>query len=207
MSSRKASELASEFRKRLERLDETRNRIELAHAAKHLRIVDVEAAYAGLFLQVIVAYESTLEAFVLGLLVRPGGLVSADPNVRGSVRVRTFAHALKLTAGPNARYASWISKDDIQGIAALVLNRGLPFHTQGIDWHYVHQCRYIRNAIAHPSNHAHEQFRTKVLGNTPLPWRERTVAGYLRGRGTGTAQTRWEVFAAGLQGFVQGMIA
>ena len=207
MSSRKASDVAFEFQRRVARLDSTRQRIELAYGAGHLHVVDVEASYAGLFLQAVVAYETAIEDFVLGLLVRPGGVKSKDNQVRARVNVRSFKHALELAAGPGSRYPSWIG-EDVKTIADALLNKGLPFKRTAplLDWNYVKKARYIRNAIAHPSEYAQEKFERHVVQGVPLPRRERTVAGYLRGRATGAAQTRWELFVAGLNLFIRDVV-
>jgi len=202
MSSRKANAIAGEFHKRVQRLDRTRHRIEQAYSRGLLHLVDVEASYSGLFLQVVLAYESAMEDFVLGLLVRPGGVASQDPNVRGSVSVRSYSHAHDLASGPGGRYPSWIGKKDLLDISKLLLKKGAPFDAlPPTQWHFVEQSRYIRNAVAHPSENALNQFRRHVIQSTPLPKREQTVSGYLRGRGT-PAQTRWELFVAGLDMFV-----
>lgn len=208
MSSRKASGVAAEFQRRVARLNSTRERIELAHRAGVLHVADVEASYAGLFLQAVVAYETAIEDFVLGLLVRPGGVKSKDAKVRARVTVRSFAHALELASGPGSRYPSWIGDQDLKSIAEMLLNRGLPFKRTApvLDWNYVKKSRYIRNAIAHPSEHAQKKFEKHVVQGVPLPRRERTVAGYLRGRSTGAAQTRWELFVAGLNLFVRDVV-
>jgi hypothetical protein len=170
----------------------------------------VEASYTGLFLQAVVAYESTIEAFVLGLMVRPGGVASSSNAIRARVNVRSYAHALELASGPGRKYPSWIGERDLTDAAVLVLKDGRPFVRDANDpplsWHYVKQCGYIRNAIANPSEHAFRQFERHVLQSTPLLGRERTVAGFLRGRGTGSSQTRWEMFVAGLNQFVSNVV-
>lgn len=203
MSSRKAKEVAEQFHAKVTRLNRTRERIEHAHRQGLLRVTDVETSYSGLFLQVVLAYETAMEDFVLGLLVKPGGIVSEDSSVRGSVNVRSYAHAHELASGPGGRFPSWIGNKDLLAIAKLLLNKGAPFvSVSSAQWHFVEQCRYIRNAVAHPSEHALSQFRRHVIQSTPLPQREQSVAGYLRGRGTSAAQTRWELFVAGLGVFV-----
>lgn len=211
MSSRAANRIALDFHSKLMRLDSTRQRIEQACHAGSLHQVDVEASYTGLFLQAVVAYESTIEAFVLGLMVRPGGIASSNRAVRARVSVRSYAHALELACGPGRKYPSWIGEKDLTDTATLVLQRGKPFVREAqepsLSWHYIKQCGYIRNAIAHPSGHAIRQFEKHVLQSTPLPRRERTVAGFLRGRGTGSTQTRWEVYVAGLNQFVSNVVA
>lgn len=210
MSSRNASQLAGDFQGKVTRLDTTRRRIEGAHSAGVLHQVDVEASYTGLFLQAVVAYEATIEDFVLGLMVRPGGVSSSDRTVRARVSVRSYAHALELASGPGRKYPSWIGQKDLTEAAKLVLHRGKPFVREAtyppLSWHYVTQCGYIRNAIAHPSQHALRQFQKHVLQATPLPRRERTIAGFLRGRGSGTPQTRWELYVAGLNQFVHNVV-
>lgn len=201
MSSRKASSIAGDFQRKVLNLDATRNRIEEAYLRRLLHLKDVESSYAGLFLQLVVAYETAIEDFVLGLLVRPGG-VKSSKGYRARVTVRSYGHAQKLAGGPSSNYPSWIGQEDVKNIADLLLHNGGSFRRADppVDWHFVQQARYIRNAIAHPSQHALTKFQKHVLQATPLPPRERTVSGYLRGR-VGP-QTRWEIFAAGLVVFI-----
>jgi hypothetical protein len=178
MKSKKATSIAIAFQKSAARLDATRVRVEQAHAAGKLRVKDVEATYTGLFLQIVLAYETALEAFVLGLLVRPGGIESAHARVRGRLKVRSYSHALQLASGPKSRYPSWIGKEDVKAIAELLLHKSAPFDATAptpLNWHYVEQIRFIRNAIAHPSDHAQHQFEKNVIQATPLPRGERSA--------------------------------
>lgn len=202
MASRRADRIARSFFSKVKRLDNTRRRIEAAFRNEAIRLSDVESTYTGLYLQAVLAYEAAIEALVLGLLVRPGGIRSMDPHVRARVTVRSYAHALELASGPGREFADWMSKHALLARATMLLHDGAPFTRLGEhDWAYVHRAKYIRNAIAHPSRHALAMFTRKVIGATPLPAKERTVAGYLRGS-AGTAQTRWELNVAGLSVFV-----
>lgn len=208
MSSRKASQISLDFRRRIARLNDIRERLERAYVGRHLRLEDVEASYAGLFLQVVLGYEAAIEDFVLGLLVRPGGVASAAVGVRSHVKVRSYSHARKLVSGPGRPYPSWMRKDDVQNIADLFLVDARPFaNGSGLSWHYVNQSNCIRNAIAHPSDHAREKFERNVIGSTPLPRRERKVSAYLRGRASAGPQTRWETVSLGLWTFVNEVVA
>jgi hypothetical protein len=204
MSSRKAASLADAFSRKVARLNSTRERVETCYLGKGLRLGDVEAMYAGLFLQAVVAYESTIESFILGLMVKPGGVKSSNPKVRSRVKVRSYSHALEVAAGPGRKFPQWIGRKDLEDASTLLLHEGSPFSRSSliaIDWTYVDKCRYIRNAIAHPSEHAIAQFQKHVLQSTPLPWRERTVPGFLRGSAS-AGQTRWEMYVAGLKLFI-----
>lgn len=199
MPSKSASDVAARFARRIRSLDKTRNRIEDAYLNHQLRLCDAESTYAGLFLQAVLAYEAAMEQLILGLIVRPGGFVSV--GVRPRVQVRSYAHALELASGPGRPYAEWIGKDALLAKANAFLLNGKPFSTlSDAEWSYVNKSRYIRNSIAHPSKAAQEVFRRKVIGSTPLPARERTVYGYLRGVSGG--QTRWQLHVAGLSIFV-----
>lgn len=208
MSSRKADEIAIDFKKRLTRLNGTRQRIEQAHSDGHLHLIDVETAYSSLFLQAVVNYETAVEQFCLGLVVRPGGVRSTKPDVRARVTVRSYSHALDLANGPGGRYPAWLGENDLKNVAKLLLHDGLPYaRGSGLSWHFIKQCAYIRNAISHPSQHAYGQFKKHVIGETPLPRRETKVAGFLRGRLAASGQTRWETYVAGLASFVTSTIA
>lgn len=203
MPSRKASDISKRFSAKALVLDGTRNRVELAYQAGHLRLADVESSYAGLFLQAVLAYEAAIEDFVLGMMVRPGGVVSGLAGVRSRVKVRSYSHALDLASKPGREYADWIGKDQLLSKAKIFLGEGKPFSSLADgDWIYVIKSKYIRNAIAHPSKAALESFSRRVIGSTPLPARERSVHGYLRGVAVTGGQTRWELHVAGLNVFV-----
>jgi hypothetical protein len=99
----RADGIALDYQQRIKRLDATRLRIEEAYRRGILHPVDVEASYAGLFLQAVVAYETSMEDFVLGLMARPGGVVSGNSSIRGRIKVRGYSHAQQLTSGPGGR--------------------------------------------------------------------------------------------------------
>lgn len=201
MPSKNASEIAARFTRRVKSLDKTRLRIELAYQKHGLRLCDAESSYAGLFLQAVLAYEAAMEELVLGLIVRPGGVISANAGVKPRVQVRSYSHALELASGPGKPYADWIGKDALLSKANIFLFNGKPFTSlTDNDWSYVTKSKHIRNTIAHPSKSAQENFKKRVIGTTPLPSRERTVYGYLRGVSGGL--TRWELYVAGLSVFV-----
>ncbi|WP_140655483.1 hypothetical protein [Rhodanobacter glycinis] len=208
MPSRKASEIAVRFTKKVTDLNKTRARIEVAYDNHHLLLRDVESSYAGLFLQAVLAYEIAMEDLIIGLIVHPGGLASSSSGVGPRLKVRSYLHALELAAGPGKDFADWIGKDSLLAKANIFLRQGKPFTTlQPNDWLFVTKSKYIRNAIAHPSKAAVEKFANKVVGSTPLPVRERSVYGYLRGTSGATGQTRWELYAAGLNMFVNSVAA
>lgn len=204
MPSSSALRLASKFSRAVGRLDNTRIRADQARVRGLLRIRDIEVFYSGLFLQLVVAYEACIEEFVLGLVVRPGGVESSVAGVSGKLSVRSYAHALSLASGPNRDFADWLSKNQLLKRAELLLRAGKPFSiTVSSQWDLVEKARLIRNAIAHPSDSAKRKFERNVIGSTPLPTAERTVGGYLRGQiSSAPSQTRWELYAAALNVFI-----
>lgn len=205
MPSSDAVSLALRYQRHVARLDATRRRSEAAFAAGRLRSGDLDIVYSGLFLQLIVAYEAAIERFVLGLTVRPGGVASSVKGVGGRLYVKSYEHALSVAAGGGRReYADWMGRQRLEDNAALLLKGGLPFSSvPTASWEPIEKARHIRNAIAHPSKSAREKFESQVIGNTPLPKRERKPPGYLRGVIAGPpTQTRWEVFAANIALFV-----
>jgi hypothetical protein len=202
--SSKAANLAMAFGRAIGRLNRTRVRADDAWSRGVLRGQDIEVFYCGLFLQLVVAYEACIEEFVLGLIVRPGGVQSSVAGVSGRLSVRSYVHALSLASGPNKDFADWLSKDHLMKRSALLLRLGRPFSgVANQQWDLVEKARFIRNAIAHPSDSAKEKFERLVIGSTPLPSVERSVGGYLRGSLAGPPrQTRWELYAAELNLFV-----
>lgn len=207
----KASKLARQFIDRVAEFDATRGRLESALLAGELTLGDVESAYAGLFLQVVVAYEATIEDFMLGIIVRPGGVSSARQDVKARLWAADVEHARELVAGYGREYIDWLGSENLEKIAKLFLVDGIPIKPAlgdpPISWNYVKQSVYIRNAIAHPSQSAQKKFERHVINNTPVPARERKVAAYLRGRTGASGTTRWEFYALALRQIVVTVVA
>src|SRR5262249_37025998 len=65
----------------------------------------------------------------------------------------------------------------------------------------------IRNAIAHSSPHAANEFARTVIGSQPLLPREKTPAGYLRSQVAGSPiQTRFEAYIGTLGGIAETLL-
>lgn len=154
--------------------------------------------YEALFLSAVTSFESFLEDLFLGLLVSGAGLQST--GVRPRMTIQSPVVAREVVIGPGRNYADWLPYDRTRERAEVFFRGGRPFtgltnpHLQVLE-----RTGAIRNAIAHKSQHSVEQFNRKVLANTPIPPRERSPAGFLRGLMVGTPPlTRFENYMADL---------
>jgi hypothetical protein len=96
--------------------------------------------------------------------------------------VRSHGVARDMVLAPGQRYVDWLPYEKTLHQAKRLFQGARPFslvsdsQTQVLD-----RAVKIRNAIAHKSRHSLSTFEKRVIGSTPVPPREATPAGYLRG--------------------------
>ena len=91
-------------------------------------------------------------------------------------------------------YVDWLPYRHTEQRALAFFRNGSPFtHLNGQDKALIEQLLYVRNAIAHKSDHAKRMFDEKIISTLSLTPREKTPAGYLRSIfRTAPNQTRYE---------------
>jgi hypothetical protein len=179
-------------------LNSTRVKVEELHANKLLTRRAVEHTYVGLFLSAYTAFEGFLEDLFVGLLVAKSGQVFHRGKATPRVVIRSKKVAFQILLKPGKDYLDWLPYNYTIERANAFFRGGRPFTTL-VDVHRDHLTKIVvlRNAIAHQSSFAQEQFTKKVIGSTKLPPRERTPARYLCGNFRNSpAQTRQEVILA-----------
>lgn len=150
--------------------------------------------YESLFLNTFTSFEVFVEELFLSYLLPASRSRKAIPRMT----VRSPAVARELVFGPGRKYADWFPFDRTVERAGLFFRSGRPFSdVPSSDRDLLHKAQLIRNVIAHRSRHSESQFEKQVIGNAPLPARERTPAGYLRGLVSGSpAVSRFENYTA-----------
>ena len=175
---RRPSFLARDFSSKLALLEDTRSKVEGLLTQGHLNRKDVEAVYAGLFIDAFTEFEAVIERLFLGLF--DGSLQSASQPATRLFRVtpKTFARSVVFD-GEN--YADWLPVEDKTiPRAKRFLNAGIPFsNLLPPEKHALKQAHLLRNAIAHKSDAATKRFLASINQQALLP-HEKTPAGYLR---------------------------
>jgi len=153
---------------------------------------DIEQVYEGLFMNAIASLENWIENLFFGLLTgrikHPASLVSSRVSIKSNQIAR------EVTFGGRS-YVDWLPYQKYTvNRAEVFFRQGLPFtKLDKRDKKNLEIFCTIRNAIAHKSTHSKKQFENEVIGSNPLPMKERTPAGYLRGIfRTAPSQTRYE---------------
>lgn len=172
------ADLFTVFESRIARLERIRQRVEKLVLDGRMERHDVEVMYESLFLRSITYFESLLENLFCRILL---GKVSY-PRARASKRVEfPSASSLYNVVWGSEKYLEWLPYEKTRKRAEKFLSGGRPFselaggELSKLKGHYV-----TRNAIAHSSDHARNEFKKVVIGNQHLPPRERSPAGYLR---------------------------
>jgi hypothetical protein len=159
-----------------------------------------EQVYEGLFLNTITAFETFLENLFVGLLVGGKNRLTSKHDVTARILVKSHGVARDMLLAPRQKYVDWLPYDKTLNQADRMFQGGRPFsllsnaQTQVLD-----KAVKIRNAIALKSRYSLSTFEYVVIGTTPLPPRESTPAGYLRGLlMAAPPRTRFEDYASSL---------
>jgi hypothetical protein len=175
---RRPSHLAKAFSAKLILLEQTRAKVENLLPQGHLNHVDVEAVYAGLFIDAFTEFEAMVEDLCLGLF--DGTLKSiTQPAVRlFRVTPSSFSRSVVFD-GDN--YVDWLPVED-KAIprAKRFLDGGVPFsNLTATEKQDLKNAHLLRNALAHKSDAATQRFLASINQLALLP-HEKTPTGYLR---------------------------
>jgi hypothetical protein len=185
------------FRRSLQNLDYTRERMEKLYAADLIALGDLHSVYEALFLRAVTSFETFLEDLFMSILERR----TRYSSQRVSLRMKTISReALLDILLQGDDYLQWLPYANTERRARLYLRDGKPFcELDDGNKSVLKTITTIRNAIAHQSSYATELFQNKVIGSLPLLRGERNPAGFLRSqvRG-GPVQNRFEVYAGTL---------
>lgn len=180
----------TEFLRKLRALNSTRVNFEAAFGSTIVTAVDINQAYAGLYLDLFTEFENLIENLFLGLL--SGGVSHHNGAVVRRVLIKPVAEVEAVLLGEKKNYLDWIPyKDHTIPRAKLHLIDGKPFTSlSDVQKGKIASYHKIRNAIAHKSKKAMREFNAILSASILLPI-ERTPQGYLRhvpNRATGKTQ-------------------
>jgi len=194
---REASLLADDFIRRAQSLERTRLKAESLYVDGHFAKRDVAYIYEAIFLSLMTRFELLLEELFFGLLM--GRMTSSDPRVRTKITAHSEVVMRKILLSGN-HYLTWFPYQQTVERAGYYLSSGVPFSSlDDGERSFLRESLFIRNAVAHKSKHALNQFHKKVGGVSRLPPRERTPAGFLRSQfRAAPVQSRYENVAAKL---------
>jgi hypothetical protein len=155
-----------------------------------------EQLYESLFLNAVTSFETFVEELFLALLLLGRRSGPAVPRIS----VQSYKVARQLVIGPGRKYADWLPYDETIKRANVFFRGGRPFAgVAKADRDLLGNAYLIRNVIAHRSRHSELKFRLNVLGTAPLPARERSPAGFLRGQlSAAPPVTRFENYVANM---------
>lgn len=217
MASRPSNAVGTRFAKEAGEFASIAQRALLLRSQRTLRTEEADALIEGLFVDLVGAFEETLESLFLGLITS-GGLTSSRGGVRPHYQFPTRLRASQVVRSGKS-YVNWLPYGETERRARIFFARGYPFRIRtgrrnqnlppstsaltAADRLFLDQVMLIRNAIAHRSAFAHAEFRKKVLRGT-VPPRERHPAGHLQAQvSLLPPQSRFEYFAAGLISIAQ----
>jgi hypothetical protein len=175
---RRPTYLSKEFAAKCAALEGTRIKVESLLDSQFLERPDVEAVYAGLFIDAFTEFESLIERLCLGLF--DGSLRSAVQPATPLLRVKPASQSRAvLFDGDN--YVDWLPLED-RAIprAKRFLSQGGPFvNLSSAERGTLKNAHLLRNALAHKSDAATRKFLLSINQQALLP-HEKTPSGYLR---------------------------
>lgn len=161
--------------------------MERVYGKNQIALRDLHTAYEALFLRAVVRFEAFLEALFIQILEGKASYPSTRVKVKMSASSKS---ALMEILRQDRKFLTWLPYKDTLKRANLYLKDGRPFE----EWdpnarNMLATITTIRNAIAHSSDHAADEFRKNVIGSRVLRSSEKTPAGFLRSPVTaGTTQ-------------------
>lgn len=158
---------------------------------------DLHSVYEALFLRSVTSFEVFLEELFITILT------NRATYQRGRVSVRmtaTSRQALMDILLQGDKYMAWLPFGHTEQRAKVFLKNGKPFsELMDGDKSMIKSITTIRNAIAHKSPHAINEFKRTVVGSQRLLPAERVPAGFLRSPvRSGPTRNRFEVYAGEL---------
>jgi hypothetical protein len=175
---RRPTFLAREFSAKLALLEQTRAKVEVLFPQGHLDRPEVEAVYAGLFIDGFTEFEALIERLFLGLF--DGSFRSVTHPATRLFRVVPKAFSRPVVFDGDS-YVDWLPvQDRTIPRAKRFLDSGIPFSslTQP-EKQDLKSAHLLRNALAHKSDAATKHFLASINQQALLP-HETTPPGYLR---------------------------
>lgn len=177
---RPADVIYAEVATRARQIDAYVMRMEKLFAQSLMSERDLLLAYGGAILTFHAFTENAIERLFLGLVA--GRLQHGDRRVRSLVEIRSALIVRKVVFGARS-YADWLPYDRYTiPRAQAFFSAGRPFSSLGKSERiHLDDMTILRNALAHQSNHAENQFHNRFTGGKALAPAQRKPQGYLRG--------------------------
>lgn len=187
--------LTSSFSGHMSTLNAIRRKMEKLFLNDQIVRRDIEQVYIGLYIDAVTSFERKIEELFIGLLV--GRIVHPSSNVSSRITVGTDKIAKEVLLNGKRRYLDWFPYDLTQDRAKIYFKKGKPFQLESVDIDTINGIIYIRNLIAHKSEHSKKKFLKNVIGTLSISAREKTPAGFLRGiYRSSPLQTRYEYYVS-----------
>lgn len=173
-----ASDIFLTLQRRYIKLDRTSSRVGQLHSEGKISVFDVEQIYAGLYLDAFVSLERFIEDLFLGYV---SGLVTSPSTASHPLfHIKPASKAKDVMLGGKS-YIDWIPYDsNTKKRAGVFFKRDSPFVTLSrSEEALLVQLHQIRNALAHRSAHSLDVFKRLVIGNLPIPPRDRRPSRFL----------------------------
>lgn len=172
------ADFAATFRRRVDRYGTCCRRMEHELSRKTLNVTNVELVHCASFLSVCSQWEALIEDIIFEAVCGP------PSKKRGFIRyidVRDRPRLRNLLLFPEKKYLSLTNLNSARSLASLFIRDGRPLSAVSEpNQTFLQQAIWIRNAIAHKSKHAREEFRDKVPGVKSLPPTQRLPGAFLR---------------------------
>ncbi|MBW2645616.1 MAG: hypothetical protein JRE23_05480 [Deltaproteobacteria bacterium] len=171
--------LHNEFSIKVQALDATRQSFENAFVAHLISDADIIQGYAGLYLDLFTEFEGLIENLFIGIL--SGSVTPNNTIIKRKLTIKPVSEIEPVLLGERRAYLDWLpyANNTIRR-ANIYFNGGKPFTLlDDIGKGKITTYHKIRNAIAHKSKKANNEFQKIIDGLTLLPI-ERTPQGYLR---------------------------
>jgi hypothetical protein len=155
--------------------------------SNHITRADIEAVYAGLFIDAFTEFEALIERLCLGLF--EGSLKSSRQPATRLLRVSPPSFARDVLFEGD-KYVDWLPLED-RAIprAKRFLRDGIPFSSLDLaSRQALKKAHLLRNALAHRSDAATTNFLLSIGQLTLLP-HEKTPSGFLRSQPQGAGSS------------------
>ena len=175
---RPTQNLANELVSHIRYIDQTRRKVETLFSQNLIVARDINFVYSGLFLELVTSFEKFIEDLFAGMLSNL--LTHPSRNIRPRIIFNSPSVCRDIIRG-DRNYVDWLPYDITIKRSTAFFRNGLPFTNLTIQEKAVlKKISWIRNAIAHKSNHSFSVFENNVIAGLPLTPIERTPIGYLR---------------------------
>ena len=144
----------------LQSLDYTRKRMESLYQNKRIKVRDLHAMYEALFLRGVTSFEVFLEELFISIITQKATYKKGRISVRMTAISRQALMDILLQGD---RYMVWLPFSQTEARAKIYLREGKPFsELTDADKSMIRTVTTIRNAIAHRSRHATNEFKRTV---------------------------------------------